>query len=190
MKIKTIFFSLCILLSPTLTQAQAPAGVNAERYNLCMNEGLGKGRTYTTPENYCQQWAGSNSQPQNLGNQIPCGMSWNGSMVYMSPRQCENYMNAMAEQAAAQHKIWLAQQAAAAAKARAAAAIHAPAFYNCTWTLLMGYDFGPQYDTQNVPTQIVATSLDNANAAANKYVQSLGWSSQGRSSCTYLTAVP
>lgn len=189
MKTKLIAITLCLYSLSVVAQSPPPE-INSYRYNLCMSEGLGKGRGYTTPENYCQQWAGSNGKPRGLTNEIPCGASWNGSMVYMSFSQCENYMRAMAEQEAAQHKIWLAQQAAAAAKAKAAAAIHAPAFYNCTWSLLMGYDFGPQYDVQNVPTQIVATSLNNANAAANKYVQSLGWSPQGRSSCTYLVAVP
>jgi hypothetical protein len=36
----------------------APQSVDNSRYILCMNDGLGQGRPYATPEQYCQQWAG------------------------------------------------------------------------------------------------------------------------------------
>lgn len=41
-----------------LAQSSAPSGIDADRYEMCMNDGFGKGRSYTTPETYCQQWAG------------------------------------------------------------------------------------------------------------------------------------
>lgn len=188
MMFKLLLIAFGLISTAALAQTQAPAGVNASRYTYCMNEGLGKGRPYAAPQAFCQQWAGPSVRSAPRGE--PCGMSPNGNPIYMSPGQCDNYLNAMSAWAAEQHKKWLAEQAAAAAAAKAAAAVHAPAFYNCTWSVLMGYDFGPQYDTQNVPEQIVATSLNEANAKSNKYVQSLGWSAQGKSSCTYLVAVP
>jgi hypothetical protein len=33
-------------------------GVNQERYDLCMGQGFGKGRSYATQEQYCTGWAG------------------------------------------------------------------------------------------------------------------------------------
>ena len=189
MRFKLLLIAFGFISTAAMAQSEVPPGVNASRYTYCMNEGLGKGRPYATPQAFCQGWAGGGS-PRSAQLGEPCGMSPNGNPIYMSPGQCENYLNAMHAWAAEQHKKWLAEQAVAAAAAKAAAAVHAPAFYNCTWSLFMGYDFGAQYDTQNVPEQIVATSLNEANAKANKYVQSLGWSSQGKSSCTYLVAVP
>lgn len=195
MRFKLLLLAFGFISTAAMAQSQVPPGVNASRYTYCMSEGLGKGRAYTTPQAFCQQWAGPSAASMvhpnsDMGNGIQCGMSWNGNPIYMSPSRCEAYLNAAKAAEIAQHKAWLAQQAAQAKAAAAAAAVHAPAFYNCTWSLLMGYDFGPQYDTQNVPEQIVATSLNEANAKANKYVQSLGWSSQGKSSCSYLVAVP
>lgn len=33
-------------------------GVNQGRYDACMSSGMGKGRAYMSPEQFCTQWAG------------------------------------------------------------------------------------------------------------------------------------
>lgn len=63
------------------------------------------------------------------------------------------------------------------------------AFYNCNWQLLMGYNFGPQYDNQYVG-QFVAASEGEAVEMATNAANSYGWSRQGVVSCAYLVAVP
>lgn len=60
MKLKILLLATISLLPyATFAQSSAPICTN-ERYNICMSEGYGKGRSYTTPEGYCQQWAGLN----------------------------------------------------------------------------------------------------------------------------------
>ncbi|MBU3631699.1 hypothetical protein [Polynucleobacter sp. AP-Feld-500C-C5] len=96
MKLK--LFLILIALIPTLTMAQssAPAGVDAERYTWCMKEGLGDGRSYATPQSYCQQWAGPSAsssprreRPQGVGG-VPCGFNiYTGQMIFRTKAQCE-----------------------------------------------------------------------------------------------------
>jgi len=62
MRLKLILIAFGFISTSTMVFSQVPPGVNADRYNLCMNEGLGKGRPYSSPEEFCAQWA-SNSQP-------------------------------------------------------------------------------------------------------------------------------
>lgn len=33
--------------------------MNTQRYNSCMSSGLGSGRSYATPEEFCRGWAGT-----------------------------------------------------------------------------------------------------------------------------------
>lgn len=63
MKIKKLILTFLSLLPLVVfAQSSTPPGVNGDRYSLCMNEGLGKGRSYSSPEEFCAQWA-SNSPP-------------------------------------------------------------------------------------------------------------------------------
>lgn len=59
MRFKLFLIAFSFISTATMAQYQVPPGVNADRYNLCMNEGLGKGRPYSTSDNFCMQWAGT-----------------------------------------------------------------------------------------------------------------------------------
>jgi len=172
-----------VLLSfiPAMMMAQPgpPPGVNADRYNYCMNEGLGKGRSYTTPENYCGQWAGPSAGQQRQQG-MPCGMTWNGNPIYMSPQRCEAYLSAERAQELAAHKAWLVQQAAATAAASAAAAAaknNGGAIYNCSFIETSTPANGGGYPPIQVPytglgQQVTANSLDLALAKAGQIAKS------------------
>jgi hypothetical protein len=189
-------------------QPSSPPGVNASRYVYCMNEGLGKGRGYTTPQAYCQQWAGPSAVAMaqadgGMGGGIPCGMSWNGNPIYMTPSRCEAYLKAARAAEIAQHKAWLVQQAAqakaaaAAAAAAEAAAVAAAknnggAIYNCSFTETSTPANGGGYPPITVPytalgQQITADSQDQANekaAAIARAYSNAYWATTG--SCSFL----
>jgi hypothetical protein len=201
MKLKFLLFFASLLPIVALAQNNTPPGVNADRYNYCMNEGLGKGRSYTTPQAFCQQWAGPSRAAMaqaNGGMQdgIPCGMSWNGNPIYMSPGRCEAYLNAARAAEIAQHKAWLAQQAAqakaAAAAAAAAARNNGGAIYNCSFTETSTPANGGGYPPITVPytalgQQITADSQDQANekaAAIARAYSNQYWVTTG--SCSFL----
>ncbi len=63
------------------------------------------------------------------------------------------------------------------------------AAYNCNWQLLLGYNFGPQYDNQFVG-QFIAGSQNEAVEMATNAANSYGWSRQGVVTCTFLVAIP
>ena len=54
--------NICNLWAATSISGGSPpyvnCGVNQSRYEYCMNGGLGKGRPYASPEQYCKGWAG------------------------------------------------------------------------------------------------------------------------------------
>lgn len=174
----TVILGLSPILS--LAQSSAPPGINASRYVYCLNEGLGKGRSYTTPQVYCQQWAGPSAAVARIqsddGKEVPCGMTWSGNPIYMIPSRCEAYLNASRAEELAQHKAWLAQQVAnakaAAATSAAAAKNDGGAIFNCsfkeTCTPANGCSEYPPYTTSapSLAQQIIADSLDQANAKA------------------------
>ena len=197
-----VFFGFFSLI--TAAQTSAPAGIDGDRYTYCMNAGLGKGRYYTTPQAYCQQWAGPSASVMRRlrgtinteGVGVPCGMSWNGNIIYMPYGRCEAYLAAQRAQEIAAHKAWLAQQAAAAkaaaAAAAAAAANNGGAIYNCSFTETSTPANGGGYPPITVPytalaQQITADSLDGANAKAAAIARSVSnayWVTTG--SCTEL----
>ena len=205
MKIK-LFLSCALSFFSAITVAQAlvPAGVDGSRYKYCMDAGLGKGRSYTTAQAFCQQWAGPSAsiisryrgQVNTEGVGVPCGMTWNGNTIYMPLQRCEAYLNAERAQEIAAHKAWLAQQAAAAkaaaAAAAAAAANNGGAIYNCSFTETSTPANGGGYPPITVPytalgQQITADSLDSANAKAAAIARSYSnayWVTTG--SCTEL----
>lgn len=202
MRFKLLLISL-LGFFPMFASAQpsSPPGINASRYVYCMNEGLGKGRSYTTPQAFCQQWAGPSASATMQGNGgmdsgIPCGMSWNGNPIYMSPGRCEAYLNAAQAEEIAQHKAWLAQQAAqakaAAAAAAAAAKNNGGAIYNCSFTETSTPANGGGYPPITVPytalgQQITADSQDQANSKASAIARAYSnayWVTTG--SCSFL----
>ena len=205
MKLKIFLLSIISLMPfAAIAQSSAPPGVNSERYTYCLNEGLGKGRSYTTPQAYCQQWAGPSASVMNKlrgtinteGVGVPCGMTWNENTIYMPFQRCEAYLNAQRAQEIAAHKAWLAQQAAAAkaaaAAAAAAAANNGGAIYNCSFTETSTPANGGGYPPISVPytalgQQITADSLDAANSKAAAIARSVSnayWVTTG--SCTFL----
>jgi hypothetical protein len=174
-----------VLLSfiPAMVMAQPgpPPGVNTDRYNYCMNEGLGKGRSFSTPENYCGQWAGPSAGQQREQGvpvpPVPCGMTWNGNPIYMSRQRCEAYISAERAQELAAHKAWLVQQAAAAAAAAAAAKNNGGAIYNCAYIETSTPANGGGYPPIQVPytglgQPITANSLNLALAKAGQIAKS------------------
>lgn len=177
MKIKLLIVVLLSFIPVMLTaQPGPPPGVNTQRYNYCMNEGLGKGRSYSTPENYCGQWAGP-SAGQQREQGVPCGMTWNGNPIYMSRQRCEAYISAERAQELAAHKAWLAQQAAAAATAAAAAKNNGGAIYNCAFIETATPANGGGYPPIQVPytglgQQVTANSLNLALAKAGQIAKS------------------
>ena len=96
MKLKLFLLLIALIPSLTMAQSSAPAGVDAERYAYCMKEGLGDGRSYATPQSYCQQWAGPSwssgprvDRPQRVGG-VPCGINiQTGQIIYRTKAQCE-----------------------------------------------------------------------------------------------------
>jgi hypothetical protein len=189
-KYKLLLIVLGLISTATIAQSQTPAGINGERYTYCMNAGLGKGRPYTTPQAYCQQWAGPSASVMTRlrgtintdGVGVPCGMTWNGNMIYMPYQRCEAYLAAQRAQEIAAHKAWLAKQAAAAkaaaAAAAAAAANNGGAIYNCSFTETSTPANGGGYPPITVPytalaQQITADSLNGANAKAAAIARSV-----------------
>lgn len=124
MILKSLFLLLGVLPILASAQSVAPAGVNAERYSICMRDGIGKGRSYATPEAFCQEWAGrARNAMQPGGNEVPCGMNFfTEQPIYMSWPQCKAQMQAMREYEIQERKAAAAKAAAAAAAAKAAAA--------------------------------------------------------------------
>ena len=59
MRFKLFLIAFSFISTATMAQYQAPPGVNEDRYNICMTEGLAKRRPYSALENYCMQWAGT-----------------------------------------------------------------------------------------------------------------------------------
>lgn len=204
MKYKLFLIVLGLISTATIAQSQTPPGIDSERYTYCMNAGLGKGRAYTTPQAFCQQWAGPSASVMSRlrgtvnteGVGVPCGMTWNGNTIYMPYGRCEAYLAAQRAQEIAAHKAWLAQQAAAAkaaaAAAAAAAANNGGAIYNCSFTETSTPANGGGYPPITVPytalaQQITADSLNGANAKAAAIARSVSnayWVTTG--SCTEL----
>lgn len=58
MKFKLLLIIIYFIPAVVLAQFIPPPWIDAQRYTHCIDQGLGKGRSYATPENYCQNWAG------------------------------------------------------------------------------------------------------------------------------------
>lgn len=113
MKYKFLLAVISFFPGLALAQAGPPSGVNATRYEYCMTQGLGNGRSYATPQIYCSQWAGPSqgSRPRGMKVMVPCGFDpLNDQPLYATPAACEAALKANAAAEAAEHKRYLAYQ--------------------------------------------------------------------------------
>jgi hypothetical protein len=112
MRFKLLFVVFSFISTMAMAQSQVPPGVNASRYTYCMNEGLGKGRPYATPQAFCRQWAAEPSaRAEGMGGQVECGSNvLTGQMYYCSPTMLEGMLRAQRQQALILHQKYLAYQ--------------------------------------------------------------------------------
>lgn len=173
--------------SPTLVFAQSEIspGVDTNRYAYCINEGLGRGKINTSPQAYCQQWAGPSflimrkrkyGMESMEGSEL-CGMTWNGSPIYMTIQRCKAYMSAARTQELNAHKEWLAQRTALEEQRASAAKINSGAIYNCSFLETSTPANVGGYPPIQVPftalaQQITADSLNNALTKAGQIAKS------------------